>query len=586
MLQAKGWFRTPKRLHTRRLPYYEDVYRQRDPEDEILQSIHTIDSESDLEPEVFTRRYKVKHRMTSPKVDKPSDANANAVAMSSSVTDEAGVPKTIDRSTVSTIDDDDSDVDALFVSEIRRYAQDDSDKANGEDDDDGMRPQGTGSKNGVDAVFLAQLKRFAQTPERNNEEDEDLIQINNRGRTPYMWQDTIAEIVTAEGFRAMHLLGAQRYHASLHQDQEGDHDTVRALVEASVALNTTELVDDSHGREVDSQSTKTLTRAHSWASSQSSNYQYSDDDIEVGKARRKARNEKIRSDERWTIASRNPGSEGKSGTEDKSGSEGRESAQPVDIRSDQALDDIHDNNPDDDDEEGDDAEDAQDQDQDKTRDDTPRSLSTLSKPSESMQCRRFGMFASNPTPVAEMDFVDLTNEPQPSLRDLVRQGRMESGSSQIPTTQKKPRYDLRVRRQPVTYNEKRTSGKSTVDTKNRKKAYFDLELEHTARETRPRRQTRSMTASRRKLKTAPRVRAKVEVVIPAAGDRSAWKTIPSPLPKRRQSSFAEEDDQTKQHGSDGETALAGQGRKRLKINLENKTEARKGHRSLEMVLID
>ncbi|KEQ94264.1 hypothetical protein AUEXF2481DRAFT_264164 [Aureobasidium subglaciale EXF-2481] len=349
-----------------------------------------------------------------------------------------------------------------------------------------------------------------------------------------MWQDTIAEIVTAEGFRAMHLLGAQRYYASLRQDQEGDHDTVRASVEASVALNTTELVDDSHGREVDSQPTKTLTRAHSWASSQSSNYQHSDDDIEVDKARRKARNEKIRSDERWTIASRNPGSEG------KSGSEGRESAQPVDIRSDQALDDIHDNNPDDDDdEEEDDAEDAQDQDQDKTRDDTPRTLSTHSKSSESMQRRRFGMFASNPTPVAEMDFVDLTDEPQPSLRDLVRQGRMETESEQISTTQKKPRYDLRVRRQPVTYNEKRTSGKSTVDTKNRKKAYFDLELEHTARETRPRRQTRSMTASRRKLKTAPRVRAKVEVVIPAAGDRSAWKTIPSPLPKRRQSSFAE-----------------------------------------------
>ncbi|KAI5250180.1 hypothetical protein E4T43_00155 [Aureobasidium subglaciale] len=550
MLQAKGWFRTPKRPHTRRLPYYEDIYPQRDPEDEILQSIQTLDSESDSEPEVFTRGCKVKHRMTPRKIDKPSDANANAiVAMSSSVTDDAGVSKAIDRST----------------------AQDDGDKANGEGDNDGTRPEGAGSKNKVDAAFLAQLKRYvpvssfidgrtAQTPERNNKEDEELIRINNRGRTPRMLQDTSAEIVTAEGFRAMHLLSAQQYHASQLQDQEGDHDTVRPSVEASVAPNTAELADDSHGREVDSRPTKTLTRAHSWASSQSSNYQYSDDDIGIGKARRKARNGKIRSDESWTIASRKPGSGGKSGTEDKSGSEGRESVQPVDIQRSRALDDIFD-----DDEEEDDAEDAQDQsqDQDKARDDTPRSLSTHLKPSESMQRRRFGLFASNPTPVAEMDFVDLTDELQPSLRDLVRKRRMERGSEQIPTTQKKPRYDLRVRRQPATYNEKGTSAKGTVDTTNRNKVYFDLELDDTAGETRPRRQTRSMTASRRKPKTVPHVRAMVEVVIPAAGNRSAWKTILSSLPKRRQPSFVEEYDQTKQHGSDGETALAGQGRKRL-----------------------
>lgn len=110
MPQIERWFRAKKSLHRKRV-YYEDVYGRKNPEEE-REGVHIIDSESDSDTEITNpkRRARDKTRTTL-----PNDTNQ---AMES-IGKRKGMKPVVNE--VITIDDDDSDVDELFIADLKRH---------------------------------------------------------------------------------------------------------------------------------------------------------------------------------------------------------------------------------------------------------------------------------------------------------------------------------------------------------------------------------------------------------------------------------------------------------------------------------
>jgi hypothetical protein len=116
MPPIQGWFRARKSLHSRRpLPYYEDVYGEKNPEEE-LEGVHVLDSESDSEPEISRRRVRDTSNITDIDV---VDTHDKETAMENVNGNGIAAP-TVDE--VITIDDD-SEVEDLFVADLRRYGK-------------------------------------------------------------------------------------------------------------------------------------------------------------------------------------------------------------------------------------------------------------------------------------------------------------------------------------------------------------------------------------------------------------------------------------------------------------------------------
>ena len=114
MPPIQGWFKARKSLHSRRpLPYYEDVYGEKNPEEE-LEGVHILDSESDSEPEISTRQDRKKTRVTS------RNDHQNQKPAMKSINDREIMTPTVDE--VIMIDDV-SDVEDLFVADLRRYGK-------------------------------------------------------------------------------------------------------------------------------------------------------------------------------------------------------------------------------------------------------------------------------------------------------------------------------------------------------------------------------------------------------------------------------------------------------------------------------
>jgi hypothetical protein len=116
MPPIQGWFKARKSLHSKRpLPYYEDVYGEKNPEEE-LEGVHVLDSESDSEPEISRRRVRDTSNITDIDV---VDTHDKETAMENVNGNGIAAP-TVDE--VITIDDD-SEVEDLFVADLRRYGK-------------------------------------------------------------------------------------------------------------------------------------------------------------------------------------------------------------------------------------------------------------------------------------------------------------------------------------------------------------------------------------------------------------------------------------------------------------------------------
>lgn len=116
MPPIQGWFRARKSLHSRKpLPYYEDVYGEKNPEEE-LEGVHVLDSESDSEPEISRRRVRDTSNITDSDV---VDTHDKETAMESVNGNGIAAPPVDEVITI----DDDSDVEDLFVADLRRYGK-------------------------------------------------------------------------------------------------------------------------------------------------------------------------------------------------------------------------------------------------------------------------------------------------------------------------------------------------------------------------------------------------------------------------------------------------------------------------------
>jgi len=119
MAQIEHWFRAKKSLRRKRV-YYEDIHGYKNPEEEI-EGVDILASESDSDPEVFSRtakrrgsnktRAEPRNNMTSHEAgnDRAREGRNNHEILTSTVGE------------VILIGDDDSDVDELFIADLKRH---------------------------------------------------------------------------------------------------------------------------------------------------------------------------------------------------------------------------------------------------------------------------------------------------------------------------------------------------------------------------------------------------------------------------------------------------------------------------------
>ncbi|KAH0168466.1 hypothetical protein KCU67_g3470, partial [Aureobasidium melanogenum] len=120
MPPIQNWFKSRKPLRVSRKSYYEDIFGEKNPEEE-LEGVHIIDSDSDSDPGVFSRRSRrqgrKKPRITLRQREKKQADRGNKIGTADG--DEAVAPR-VDRNTVVTIDDD-SDVEEQFVVDLQKH---------------------------------------------------------------------------------------------------------------------------------------------------------------------------------------------------------------------------------------------------------------------------------------------------------------------------------------------------------------------------------------------------------------------------------------------------------------------------------
>jgi hypothetical protein len=99
MPPIQGWFRSKKPLSTtHRLKYYEDIYGERNP-DEDLQGVHILADESDTDPEILGGKGKRRARnKKKPQARNKSRNDGRNKTMETAGTEEMMPLKTLDRS--------------------------------------------------------------------------------------------------------------------------------------------------------------------------------------------------------------------------------------------------------------------------------------------------------------------------------------------------------------------------------------------------------------------------------------------------------------------------------------------------------
>jgi hypothetical protein len=139
MAPIQGWFKSRKPLRVSRKSYYEDIFGEKNPEEE-LEGVHILGSDSDSDPGVFSRRSRrqgrKKPRITLRQSNKDRSDRGNKIGTADG--DEVVAPR-VDRNTgtrtaepdsdhgmlanknsVVTIDDD-SDVEEQFVVDLQKH---------------------------------------------------------------------------------------------------------------------------------------------------------------------------------------------------------------------------------------------------------------------------------------------------------------------------------------------------------------------------------------------------------------------------------------------------------------------------------
>lgn len=139
MPPIRGWFKARKPLQASRKKYYEDIFGEKNPEED-LEGVHILDSESESDPEFSSRKARrqarEKPRFTLRQSNK--DQSDREQAMETADSDEIVAPR-VDRTTgtrtletksnrrmlvdkrLAVAVDDDSDVDDLFVADLREH---------------------------------------------------------------------------------------------------------------------------------------------------------------------------------------------------------------------------------------------------------------------------------------------------------------------------------------------------------------------------------------------------------------------------------------------------------------------------------
>jgi len=115
MPQIEHWFRAKKSLRRKRV-YYEDIYGHKNPEEEI-EGVDILASESDFEVEITSPKRRVRNK-TGNTLRNDINTVDNDQTMESN-NGHRGMNPTVDE--VITIDDDDSDVDELFIADLQRH---------------------------------------------------------------------------------------------------------------------------------------------------------------------------------------------------------------------------------------------------------------------------------------------------------------------------------------------------------------------------------------------------------------------------------------------------------------------------------
>lgn len=237
--------------------------------------------------------------------------------------------------------------------------------------------------------------------------------------------------------------------------------------------------------------------------------------------------------------------------------------------------------------------------------------------------KRFGMFASQPIAANSETIIDLTQEEPPQkqrLRSIMKKRRREQDHTDTPTKAKRNKYNLRPRTEMATFSDKGTrrgsQARRPVSTTSRE---FEKELRDAL--SPHRRQTRSMSAKENE-KVIPRHRAArksasaamgltikedtarkrqtVQVVIPGTDiDRSAyryvapdeqedWPKDQSLVGLRNQSRFEKRNERSAMPGKARKHLVAGKEIQIIDLDSEHEDESgsRRGQLMLGMVLVD
>ena len=116
MPQIEGWFRAKKSLNRRRV-YYEDIHGYKNPEEEI-EGADILASESDSEVEFTSPKCRVRDTNKTT-LRKHINPHNNKQTMES--LNEREVTTTTVDQVITIEDDDDSDVDELFIADLQQH---------------------------------------------------------------------------------------------------------------------------------------------------------------------------------------------------------------------------------------------------------------------------------------------------------------------------------------------------------------------------------------------------------------------------------------------------------------------------------
>ncbi|KAG9554681.1 hypothetical protein KCU71_g8170, partial [Aureobasidium melanogenum] len=526
MAPIQGWFKSRKSLRVSRKSYYEDIFGEKNPEEE-LEGVHILGSDSDSDPGVFSRRSRrqghKKPRIALRQSNKDRSDRGNK--MDTADGNELATPR-IDRSTVVTIDDDDSDVGEQFVTDLQKHAQG-PDNKNNEDDIEGPES----NQNEIDAAFMAEVKKYAAPPPPiDNGSNDELLERINRRAQEFAKQSPLGPLESLED--AANPLPSIEQPDDRHDRETSDEPTGRSSVGVPDDATDIGAIDSVAVMGTGRTSTTDAIREYSWDPSQGSDYVYSDEEAMNGLGHAKPLHESLRNDNDQDEDLHDTADEDKSQidrTQDRDTHDGGHLISDVQRGTSDRIAELvstHDDSS---------VSSEEDDDSQQIIDLTsPTRLSSEESPIRRIRSfrqstyglrdrvlsasperdegptrtkkTRFGLFISNPRPGFEPDLSELSDDSSPRrLRDLVQERRRDKEQA---SARKRPRYNLRPRGQQESYKGSRLEGIPMAD--------------EMASETEERPPPRRITRSMRTKKQSP----KKPILRFKAARKSAWPLVP------------------------------------------------------------